>query len=126
MTVSLTLDSAVLSAFTLLWLVVVPTPGANSLMVTRVAMTRPSAHVPVAILDNMGGILLLALGALVGWAAVLATFPWLRLTVQILGGVYLIHFGWRLALRSRTPPAAGGSPLAEGGTGLSVRSSRVR
>ena len=108
----LTVDTGVLSAFTLLWLVIVPTPGANSLMVTHVAMTRPGDHVAIAILGNMGGILSLALAALLGWATLLDTLPWLRLTVQILGAAYLIYFGWRLIVRSRAP-AAGTVPARQ-------------
>ena len=96
------LDTGVLWTFTLLWLVVVPTPGANSLMVTHVAMTRTPLHVAVAIAGNMVGILVLAGGALLGWAALLEAFPALRLGVQILGAAYLVYFGWRLIVRSRT------------------------
>ena len=95
-------DAGVLWTFTLLWLVIMPTPGANTLMVTHVAMTRPPVHVVMAIAGNMMGILLLAAGALLGWAALLEAFPRLRLFVQVLGAGYLVYFGWRLLQRSRT------------------------
>jgi threonine efflux protein len=97
------LDLAVLTTLTLLWIVIVPTPGANSLMVTHVALTRGSRHVVLALAGNMLGILLLASCALFGMAYVLEAFPWLRLTVHVLGGVYLVYFGLRLIRQSRRP-----------------------
>jgi threonine efflux protein len=99
-----TMDTAVLTNFLLLWLVIVPTPGANSLMVTHQALTRPAGHVALAILGNVAGVLLLATCAMLGWAAALETFPWLRLAVNVLGGCYLIYFGWRLLMRARSAP----------------------
>jgi threonine efflux protein len=97
----LPLDTGVLWTFMLLWLVVVPTPGANTLMVLHVAMTRTPLHVTAAIAGNMLGILVLAGGALLGWAAMLEAFPAMRLVVQILGAAYLVYFGFRLIQRSR-------------------------
>jgi threonine efflux protein len=84
----------------------VPTPGPNVLMVTHVAVTRTPTHVAFAILGNVSGIVLLASLALVGWAAMLETFPWLRLGVSIFGGLYLMWFGGRLVRRARTVSAA--------------------
>lgn len=98
-----TIDMSVWWAFFLLWLVIVPTPGANSLMVTHTALARPAAHVAFAILGNVAGVLLLGAAALAGWGALLETFPWLRLAVHVLGGAYLIYFGGRLVARLRTP-----------------------
>ena len=107
----LALDTAVLQTFTLLWLAIVPTPGANSLLVTHLAMTRPAAHVVLAIVGNMLGILVLAGGALLGWAAALEAVPPLRLIVNVLGGAYLVYFGWRLLARARWSGSA--VPAAE-------------
>jgi threonine efflux protein len=98
------MDPAVLTNFLLLWLVIVPTPGANSLMVTQQALTRPAGHVAWAILGNVIGVLALATGAMLGWAAALETFPWLHLAVHGLGGAYLIYFGVRLLGRARSAP----------------------
>jgi threonine efflux protein len=98
------IDTDVLWRFFLLWLVIVPTPGANSLMVTHLSLTRPAAHVGFALLGNVSGILLLAVCALLGWATLLETFPWLRLVVHVFGGAYLIHFGVRLLDRARIAP----------------------
>ncbi|OYU48483.1 MAG: hypothetical protein CFE31_12745 [Rhizobiales bacterium PAR1] len=100
------LDFPTLASFTLLWLAIVPTPGANALMVTHVAMTRTGRHVALALAGNLAGIALLATLALLGWAAVLETFPWLRLAVNIFGGLYLMWFGWKLVDRARTAPVA--------------------
>jgi threonine/homoserine/homoserine lactone efflux protein len=99
------IDTGVLWSFLLLWLVIVPTPGANSLMVTHTALTRPAAHVAFAILGNVTGVILLGTAALLGWAALLDVFPWLRTAVHLLGGAYLIYFGWRLVSRARSSPA---------------------
>ncbi len=93
------LELTVVAAFAVLWAVIVPTPGPNSLMVTHLALTRPWIHVCVAIAANMTAIVLIALCALFGMAAVLVAFPWLKLAVHILGGAYLIYFGIRLLLR---------------------------
>jgi threonine/homoserine/homoserine lactone efflux protein len=99
----MTLDLSVLATFTLFWLAIVPTPGPNILMVTHVAMTRTPRHVALAIAGNMAGIILLASLALLGWAALLQAFPWLRLAVNILGGAYLLYVGMKLIGRARQP-----------------------
>lgn len=99
------IDTGVWWSFFLLWLVIVPTPGANSLMVTHTALSRPAAHVAFAVLGNVVGVVLLGAAALLGWGALLDTFPWLRMTVHVLGGAYLIYFGGRLLQRVRVPAA---------------------
>jgi threonine efflux protein len=100
-----TIDIGVIWSFLLLWLVIVPTPGANSLMVTHTALTRPATHVAFAILGNVTGVILLGAAALLGWATLLDVFPWLRIAVHVFGGAYLIYFGWRLLARARLSPA---------------------
>lgn len=112
------LDLSILATFTLMWVAIVPTPGPNVLMVTHVAVTRTPAHVAYAIGGNMLGIALLAGLALIGWAAILEAFPWLRLGVSLLGGLYLMWLGVRLIRRARAGPAAplespGGQPPAD-------------
>ena len=72
--------------------VIVPTPGANSLMVTHVALTRGWRHVAAAIGGNMVGIVLLGSLALAGMAVVLQAFPWMRLAIHVAGGAYLSAF----------------------------------
>lgn len=109
------LDLSVLASFTLLWLAVVPTPGPNVLMVTHVAVTRRPAHVVFAILGNLAGIALLASLALVGWAAVLAAFPWLRLGVNVFGGLYLMWVGATLLRRARKGGVLSGAIATDAG-----------
>lgn len=122
----LQLDLSVLGSFTLLWLAVVPSPGPNVLMVTHVALTRRPAHVVFAILGNLAGIALLASLALVGWAAVLAAFPWLRVGVNIFGGLYLMWVGSKLIRRARTSgPLSAPTPGGAGDTPADYRRTAV-
>ena len=111
-----TLDLSVLATFTLMWLAVVPTPGPNILMVTHVAITRTPVHVAYAIAGNMVGIALLAGLALVGWAAILETFPWLRVGVSVFGGLYLMWLGTRLVRRARRSGSGEAAPSSAGNT----------
>jgi threonine/homoserine/homoserine lactone efflux protein len=115
----LTLDLPVLATFTLMWLVIVPTPGANSLMVTHVALTRGPRNVALAIAGNMAGVALLGGLAVGGLAVVLEAFPWMRLAIQVLGAAYLVWFGGRLIARSRRPvilvPDGSPAPPSESG-----------
>lgn len=106
------LDTDVLWRFLLLWLVIVPTPGANSLMVTHVSLTRPAAHVVLALIGNVCGVVLLGVCALLGWATLLEAFPWLRVAVHVFGGLYLIYFGVRLLMRARAAGASAAAGLA--------------
>ncbi len=119
----LSLDLQVLSAFTLLWLAIVPTPGPNALLVTHVAVTRTPAHLGYAIAGNVTGIAVLAALALIGWAAILQAFPWLRLTVNVFGGLYLVWLGARLVLRAwssggRIAAQPASPPVRHGAPGL--------
>jgi threonine efflux protein len=93
-------DTEILWRFFILWLVTVPTPGANSLMVTHLSLTRPAIHVGFALIGHIVAVLMLAVCALLGWAALLELFPWLRTIVGVLGGVYLIYCGWLLSRRA--------------------------
>ena len=113
-------DLQVLSAFTLLWVAIVPTPGPNVLMVTHVAVTRTPAHIAYAIAGNIAGIGLLASLALIGWAAILQAFPWLRLGVSVFGGLYLMWVGVRLSQRARNGGSAKAVPLQSSGAGAAA------
>lgn len=97
------IDFTVVAAFAILWAAIVPTPGANSLMVTHIALTRGPSHIAQAIAGNMAGISLLALCALFGMAILLNAFPWLRFAVHLFGGAYLIYFGALLLRKSQRP-----------------------
>jgi threonine efflux protein len=107
-------DFHILATFALMWIVVVPTPGPNVLMVTHVAVTRTPAHVAYAIAGNLAGIALLASLALIGWAAILEAFPWLRVGVSIFGGLYLMWVGTRLLRKARRSGSAEAVPQASG------------
>lgn len=100
------IDLDVVVTFVLLWAVVMPTPGANSVMVTHVALQRGRRHMMLAVLGNMVGVLVLGSAALLGMSAVLAAAPWSRLALDVLGGLYLVWFGLKLLWRSRGPGAA--------------------
>ena len=119
-TMSFAPNLQVLSAFTLLWVAIVPTPGPNVLMVSHVAVTRTPAHIAYAIAGNLAGIGLLASLALIGWAAILQTFPWLRLGVSVFGGLYLMWVGVRLIQRARNCGSATTVPLQSADTGEAV------
>lgn len=98
------IDLSVLLTFAALWAVIVPTPGANSLMVAHIALSRGKTHMLAAVAGNMVGIALLGGAALLGLAVLLETLPWLRRVVTIGGGLYLIYFGLRLLFGPHTPP----------------------
>ena len=111
------LNGSVLVTLTLMWLVIVPTPGANSLMITHLAVTRPARDIAFALAGNLVGVAALALLALFGWAALLELFPWLRLAVTIFGALYLVWFGARLVKRSLNPPVSGHGGTGDDGAG---------
>lgn len=106
------IDTAVLLTLTLMWLAIVPTPGANALLISHLAVTRPGRDVAFALAGNLAGVAALALLALLGWAALLQALPWMRTAVVIFGALYLIVFGLRLLLRSLTGGAPPGPPEA--------------
>ncbi len=109
------IDLRVLSAFTLLWLVIVPTPGANTLMITHVALSHSVRQVLVALAGNLVGIAIWALSALFGLVVLLAALPAASVAIHILGGTYLCWLGVRL-LRSRgsvTPQEDGAKPALD-------------
>jgi threonine efflux protein len=93
-------DTSVLWTFTLLWMVIVPTPGANVLMLSQLALTRPRREVAIALAGNLLGVALWAIAALLGLSVLLAAFPAARLAIHLLGGAYLVWFGLQLIRRS--------------------------
>lgn len=90
------LDTSILTAFTLLWLAIVPTPGPNSLLIMRLALTAPWRDMAVALGGNLLAIASYALATLLGLSLLLAAAPSVRLGVYLLGGGYLLWVGWRL------------------------------
>jgi threonine/homoserine/homoserine lactone efflux protein len=92
----LQIDYAVLSAFALLWLAIVPTPGPNSLLIVHLALTASWRDVALALVGNLLGVAIYALGTLFGLALLLAAVPSVRLAVYLFGGAYLMWSGLRL------------------------------
>ena len=90
------LDTSILAAFTLLWLAIVPTPGPNSLLIMRLALTARWQDVAIALSGNLLAIAFFALTTLLGLSALLAAAPSVRLAVYLLGGAYLVWVGIRL------------------------------
>ena len=91
------LDHQVLWAFTLLWLAILPTPGANSLLIIQLALSGGWRSVAIALLGNLFGIACYALATLLGLAWLLAAAPSVRLAIYGLGGLYLVWTGIGLA-----------------------------
>ena len=106
------LDYQVLWAFTLLWLAIVPTPGANSLLIVHLALTRGWRDVAIALIGNLIGIAGYALATLLGLALLLATAPSARLVIYVLGGAYLVWVGARLLLKGLQGAGAEGASAA--------------
>ncbi len=96
------LDLHTIAAFTLLWATCAPVPGANQLMIMHVALAHGRAQLVPALLGNVLAILAMAAAALAGLAVLLNATPAARLAIGVLGALYLIYFGVRLLLRSRT------------------------
>lgn len=109
---NLPVDTHVLWAFTLLWIAIVPTPGANALLIMHLALTRSAGQVALGLAGSLAGIMILATAAILGWAAALEAFPWLAILVNLLGGAYLVYLGARLLERSLKPITATAAPKA--------------
>ena len=92
------LDTSILAAFTLLWLAIVPTPGPNSLLIMRLALTAGWRDVAIALAGNLLAIASYALATLLGLSLLLAAAPSVRLAVYLLGGAYLVWVGLRLVM----------------------------
>lgn len=108
----MSLDYATLATFAALWVFIVPIPGPNILITTHVALTRSPLHVACVIAGGITGTFILATLAYLGWAALLTLFPWLKVGVILLGGLYLVWFGGRLINRARRPGALPEPPRA--------------
>jgi threonine/homoserine/homoserine lactone efflux protein len=89
----LQIDYAVLAAFTLLWLAIVPTPGPNTLLIVHLAVTAAWRDVAAALAGNLLAIAFYAFATLLGLAVLLAAAPSVRLGVYLLGGAYLVWVG---------------------------------
>jgi len=113
-----TIDFSVLISFSLVWAAIALMPGPNILMVTHIALTRTPRHVALAIAGNLAGVVVIAGSALIGMTAVLEAFPWLRIGVNVAGGLYLMFFGFKLLEKARSsgPDIAGGKGGSQANT----------
>lgn len=79
-------------------------PGPNVLVVTQTAMARPRRDALAVAVGVACGSLVLATGAAVGLGLAIEQVSWVRGTIQVAGGLYLVYLGiltWRGA---REPP----------------------
>jgi threonine efflux protein len=109
--VALQLDWGLLTAFSLLWLAIVPTPGPNSLLIVHLALTKGWRDVAVALAGNLIAIANYALATLLGLALLLTAAPSVQLGLYLAGGAYLIWVGAHL-VRAGVARRAGGGPHA--------------
>lgn len=100
------IEPAVALSFFLLWLAIIPTPGANTLLIVHLALSSGRAHVASAIAGNVAGFVVLGSGALFGWNAAIEALPVLKPAIRIGGAAYLIWFGWQLWRAGAAVPAA--------------------
>jgi threonine efflux protein len=121
----LSLDYQLLWAFTLLWLAIVPTPGANSLLIVHLALTSGWKDVASALAGNLVGIAGYALATLLGLALLLGAAPSVRLVIYVLGGLYLLWVGLRLMqgglTRQQIAGRAAGTAAARSASGSFVQ-----
>ena len=92
----MSLDYQLLWSFALVWLAIVPTPGANSLLIVHLALTSGWRDVAIALIGNLIGIAGYALATLLGLALLLTAAPSARLVIYLAGGFYLVWVGARL------------------------------
>ena len=121
----MSLDYQLLWAFTLLWLAIVPTPGANSLLIVHLALTSGWKDVASALAGNLVGIAGYALATLLGLALLLGAAPSVRLVIYVLGGLYLLWLGLRLMQgglkRQQNAGRAAGTAAARSASGAFVQ-----
>ena len=85
------------------------TPGANVLLISQLAASDRSRSAAFAALGVTVGAGIWATCAVLGINAIFQVFPWLRLALQITGGLYLLYVAnrlWRsggVALNGRAP-----------------------
>jgi threonine efflux protein len=112
----LQIDYAVLGAFTLLWLAIVPTPGPNTLLIVHLALTAGWRDVGVALAGNLLAIAFYALATLFGLALLLAAAPSVRLVIYVAGGAYLVWVGLRLVRAGLARRRSGAADALHAGT----------
>ena len=100
-----------LGTLALMWMMIVPTPGPNSLFIVQLALTASWRDVAVALVGNLIGIAFYALVTLLGLALLLGAAGSVRLALYLLGSAYFVWCGIRLVragLARRKSIAGGG------------------
>jgi threonine/homoserine/homoserine lactone efflux protein len=78
-------------------------PGPSFVMVARTAVASTRANGLAAALGMGAGGIIFAAAALLGLQALLASVPWLYLTLKIGGGGYLAYLGYRIWKGAKSP-----------------------
>ena len=95
---------------TLIWLAAVVSPGPNFLVVSRLALSRSRRSAIGATLGITVGSLIYAALTMFGLSVLILRFAWLRDSIHIVGGAYLVWLGiqaWRSRPEDPHPAAAG-------------------
>lgn len=80
-------------------------PGPSFLLVARTSLAVSRQDGLAAALGMGVGAVAFAAVALFGLLAVFAAVPWLHLAIKVLGGAYLLYFGWRIWRGAEEPLA---------------------
>ena len=97
---------SVLLTVWLLYVAILLSPGANTLLVTQLAASEQGRAASVAALGVALGSTLWCMSAVFGIHIIFVVFPAMRLTLQVAGGVYLLYIASRL-WRASSGAAAG-------------------
>lgn len=87
---------ATLISIWLLHLAALASPGANILLVSQMAASGRRGSARFAGLGVVVGAALWAISAVLGVHAIFQSFPFLRLSVQVVGGLYLLYIAIRV------------------------------
>lgn len=97
---------SVLLTIWLLYVAILLSPGANTLLVTQLAASDHGKTACVAALGVALGSTLWCLSAVCGIHVIFLVFPAMRLTLQVAGGIYLLYIASRLWKASSADAAA--------------------
>src|SRR5262245_38518631 len=94
-----------------LYLGAMVSPGPNILLVSQLAAGQDRLSARFAGIGVAVGAGIWATCAVLGIHAIFLAFPWLRLSLQIAGGIYLIYMAFNL-WRARAPTLEGSAKAA--------------
>jgi threonine/homoserine/homoserine lactone efflux protein len=98
-------------------------PGPSNFLTMRIAMRRGRGPALAAALGTTVGCVLWCAAAVLGLAALIATWPWLYKAMRIAGGVYLVWFAislWRAKAEPPSDAVPAGAALAAFWQGLAI------